>query len=157
MNRFFRKLEGDPVRIDMNELQEGQELDESLTDTGKRSKTEREVKCRWSGSMYVLVVCNYTTRYPAVVPLRSIEQYSMIEKGALAIQLGIDAFRAYLRNREVLDRVQENDPRLKRWSWFQQLFMYKVIGRPGKVEVVMTFPCTMTRRTSLTQEKGEEM
>ena len=153
MNRLLRKVEG-PVQIDMNEIQEEQELDESLTDTGKRSKTEREVKCRWSGSMYVLVVCNYATRYPAVVPLRSIEQYSMIEKGALAIQLGIDGFRAYLRNREVL---QENDPRLKRWSRFQLLFMYKVIGRPGKIEVVMTFPCTMTRRTSLTQEKGEEM
>ena len=121
MNRLLRKVEG-PMQIDMNELQEEQELDESFTDTGKRSKTEREVKYRWSGSMYVLVVCHYATRYPAVVPLQSIEQYSMIEKGGLAIQLGIDAFRAYLLNKEVLDRVQENDPRLTRWSRFQQLF-----------------------------------
>ena len=71
------------------------------------------------------------------------ERYSTVEKECLAIKLGIQAFKVYLLGRQFeiqtdhralvwLDRLNEHNARLTRWSLALQLYQFVVIHRPGR-------------------------
>ena len=40
-----------------------------------------------AGNRYILVLCNYETRYPKVVPLQSIDAEHMADQGAVFAQI----------------------------------------------------------------------
>ena len=63
------------------------------------------------------------------------KRYSTTEKECLAIKLATQASKLYfLGNRalKLLDKVQENNAKLSRWSPTLQLFQFVVQHRPGK-------------------------
>ena len=70
------------------------------------------------------------------------ERYSTIEKECLAVKLGIEAFRFYLKGRTFtvqtdhralvwLDKLKDTNSRLSRWSLSLQQYKFTVTHCPG--------------------------